>query len=444
MLIKREWFNCYKALETELLQSKDEGKDVSAFVERVRQLDIELSITEEQYNAVNALLDEIEFISEPVKPEFNEPSELKKIKQLQTCKRTGERCDKSEMFDKIYGAWLGRVTGCLLGKPVENWTLENINKIAEADGNYPIKHYMSGNHHFPGDKFLIDELLEKRCFIENVQGVAPRDDDTDFTVLALCIIEKYGRDFDSMDIVEGWLANIPLLYVATAEQVAYQNWAAHIMPPRSAYVHNPYREWIGAQIRGDFFGYINPGDPLAAADMAFRDARTTHVKNGIYGEMFVAAMIAESAVSSDLYEIVNAGLECIPYTSRLYRDISKVLAWHKDNLSYECVIDNIHMQYPQSVRHNAVHTIPNAMIVVTALLYGSHDYGDTLCKAVMGAMDTDCNGATVGSIIGMITGGKSIPSQWIEPINDTLKTYIIDYPIVKISDMANRTMEFIR
>ena len=55
---------------------------------------------------------------------------------------------------------------------------------------------------------------------------------------------------------------------------------------------NPYREWVGAQLRADVWGWTAPSDPLRAAEMAYRDASISHVKNGIYGALFVAGAVA--------------------------------------------------------------------------------------------------------------------------------------------------------
>lgn len=63
--------------------------------------------------------------------------------------------------------------------------------------------------------------------------------------------------------------------------------------------------------------------------------------------------------------------------------------------------------------------------------------------AVEAGFDTDCNGATVGSILGMTNGIESILEYWIKPINDTPHTSIFGIDTVKISDRVKLTMEHI-
>jgi ADP-ribosylglycohydrolase len=60
--------------------------------------------------------------------------------------------------------------------------------------------------------------------------------------------------------------------------------------------------------------------------------------------------------------------------------------------------------------------------------------------SVEAGFDTDCNGATVGSILGMANGIESIPEYWTKPINDTLHTSIFGVDTVRISDRVKITM----
>ena len=272
----------------------------------------------------------------------------------------------------------------------------------------------------------------------------PADDDLNYVILAQLAIEKYGRDFTSYDMSRIWLDYQTKECYCTAERVAYCNFIKGYEPPYSAIHKNPYREWIGAQIRGDYFGYINPGNCETAAEMAWRDASISHVKNGIYGEMFVSAMLAAAAVTDNIEDIILSGLAQIPYTSRLYEAIMEVYDSFKSGISQKECFDSILKKYDEDDKHEAVHTIPNAMIVVASLLYGKRDFGKSICMAVEVGFDTDCNGATVGSVLGMALGIDGIPEYWQKPIGDCLHTSVFGHETVKISDRVKLTMEHIK
>ena len=47
--------------------------------------------------------------------------------------------------------------------------------------------------------------------------------------------------------------------------------------------NNPYNDWIGAQIRADVYGWVCPGEPEHAADLASRDAALSHPSKGRTG-----------------------------------------------------------------------------------------------------------------------------------------------------------------
>ena len=52
--------------------------------------------------------------------------------------------------------------------------------------------------------------------------------------------------------------------------------------------------------------------------------------------------------------------------------------------------------------------------------------------------DTDCNGATCGSLWGVRHGAKALPQRWLRPLRNKLKTGLSDYASVPLDEMAER------
>lgn len=426
-------------LSVEWMQCRDEGLDVEPLKPLMDSI---AALKPSRHKA--ALADTLfDMICElPMRPDYpyQEPSDLPGIRALCNPAPVLPPVNRDALYDKVHGAWIGRIVGCLLGKPVEGYSEERLRALLELTHNYPMNRYVMEKD-YPTD---LDERAAARLpghALADRIPYAVSDDDTNYTVLGWLLIERYGRDFKPDNVMELWGNSQMRNAYFTAERAAFDNYFRGFRPPMTALYQNPYREWIGAQIRGDYFGYINPGDPAAAADMAWRDASISHIKNGIYGEMFASAMIAAAAVESDLETVLNVGLSQIPHTSRLHEAITKVIRDYHAGISFEQFSAIFKEDYPYTSEHVGVHTIPNAVLVAAALLYGQGDFGKSICMAVQNGLDTDCNGATVGSVIGMICGASNIPAQWTEPLNGKLQTEIASLGVVSITDMVDRTMK---
>ena len=122
----------------------------------------------------------------------------------------------------------------------------------------------------------------------------------------------------------------------------------------------------------------------------------------------------------------------------------RVIDGYKNGVSQKECFHKIHAEYDEYSVHGWCHTISNAMIVAASLLYGEGDYGRSVCMAVETGFDTDCNGATVGSILGMAFGAEAIPSYWTDPIGDMLHTSIFEVGTVRISDCVAKTLTHIK
>ena len=428
-------------LLVEYKQSIEEGLDIKQYESLFKEVS-KMNKGEQKEKIANVLFDIVQNSPQIPGYKYNEPSDLDNIRKLRPKfeYRVPEKFNASTLRDKIFGAWVGRICGCLLGKPIEGIRTNELYPILKESKNFPMYRYIKSTDITQDMYETYSFHLKDRCYADTV-SFAPVDDDTNYTVLANVLIKKFGRDFTPCDVSKIWLDKQSKNSYCTAERVAFRNFINGFLPPDSAAYKNPYREWIGAQIRGDYFGYINPGNPELAAEMAWRDASVSHMKNGIYGEMFISAMIACAAVNDNIEQIILGGLSQIPTTSRLCEAISNIVCDFKDGVGEKDCLKKIHNRYNEHCIHDWCHTIPNALIVTAALLYGSNDYGKSICIAVQAGFDTDCNGATVGSVLGMKNGLQNISNEWTKPINDELDTSIFGVGKIKIADIAQSTME---
>ncbi|MBN2289308.1 MAG: ADP-ribosylglycohydrolase family protein [Candidatus Glassbacteria bacterium] len=428
-------------LRVEHCQLIDEGRDLGGLEREFERLE---ALSEEELLAhqdrCNALLDEAARLPRVVGYPYHEPSDLESIRAARP--GTGEvfdaDLDERDLFDRVHGAWLGRAAGCLLGKPVEGWLSARMWGFLQDLGKYPLGDYFRCDVD-PGlaEKY---EIRPERGFINLVDHM-PEDDDTNYTVAGLLILKKHGADFRPHDVAGFWLENLPVLHTWTAERVAYRNFLNGVDPPASATCRNPYREWIGAQIRADFYGYAAQGNPELAAEMAWRDASVSHVKNGIYGSMWVAAMLAAAPFLRDTRHVIEAGLAQIPARCRLAEAIAEVIGWHGQGDNFEQAVGKIHRRWDETFPHHWCHTVSNAQVVALGLLWGGGDFEKSVCRAVQACFDTDCNGATVGSLAGMMLGAHNLPQKWTGPLNNRLETGLAGYNLVELDSLAAEGLE---
>ncbi|MEU3478651.1 ADP-ribosylglycohydrolase family protein [Streptomyces sp. NPDC033754] len=341
--------------------------------------------------------------------------------------------------DRLHAAWLGRAAGCLLGKPVEKLPLNGIRALARAAGNWPLSTWFTARGVPP--ELLAAHPWNRRSattsLAENIDGM-PEDDDLNYPLLNLLLLQRYGRGFTTADVARLWLDELPAGRTFTAERVAYRNLLDGVEPPLTAVHRNPFREWIGAQIRADVHGWTHPGDPVAAAAQAYRDAALTHTANGVYGAMFVAATLATAATgTADVHRSLAAGLGVIPPRSRLAAGVRLGIAAAREESDFDTVVDRLHAELGG---YHWVHAVPNAALLAAALTHGDGDFSRSVCAAVSGGWDTDSNGATAGSVAGLLAGHPDrLPEQWTTPLKNRLATSVPSFDGIGFDTLAELT-----
>ncbi|GAB2850818.1 ADP-ribosylglycohydrolase family protein [Microbacterium insulae] len=416
-------------LSAEVVQRRETGYDVDDLVVAANALETNDDA------GILGIVDAMAAASRGAWP-WEEPETLGEIRDAIGNTPRADNVTGRDFRDAVHAGWLGRIAGCNLGKPLEwgdHWTPAHIADYLELAGAYPLRDYVPVLEPMP-ERFELNESWPE-AVRGRINGGA-RDDDVDYAIFALWLLERRGRDFGPDDVGELWTEMLPLRQTYTAERAAYINLARGLRAPETARFRNPYREWIGAQIRGDVFGYVNPGDPWAAASLAYQDATLSHTGNGVYGEMWSAALVAAAFTAADARDAITRALAVVPPRSRLAAAIGHVIHLSDSGTSWEAALAEVRATYGE---YSWVHTINNAANVAVGLLWSEGDFAVAIGNTVMGGWDTDSDAATVGSVAGILAGTAGIPAHLADPLHDRTRSALFGFDNSRISDLAART-----
>lgn len=339
---------------------------------------------------------------------------------------------------RIRGAWAGRICGCILGKPVEVLSFEQgwegLTIYLKDTGALPLRDYV------PLEEGSTVDQRGRSCCRGHIVRAEP-DDDINYSVLALMLLEEHGADFDVADVARAWLKLLPAGTTWTAERASYATLLANMADEfvngadagfdLAICSDNEFNEWIGAQIRADVYGWVCPGRPALAAELARRDASLSHRGEGVCGAMFIAALGAAIPVTNSLDAAIDMALDEIPGDCAVTRSVR----FGRDMASCEDAVERMHQEF---VELSPVHTLNNLALVVWALCSSGGDFSAGIGNAVAAGWDTDCNGATVGALLGL--GGAEIPEHWTTPWAGRVGVNLAGCSELALDDLVARTV----
>lgn len=306
--------------------------------------------------------------------------------------------------ERLYAGWLAQIIGGAMGTAIEGYTTAAIRAAFGEVTGY-------------------------------VRKPNTYNDDITYELAFLKAYEEKTDAITGQDIALQWIGLVPMGW--SAEEVALRNIRYGIFPPESGLFGNPFREWIGAQMRGAVCGMVAPGKPKEAARLAWVDGSVSHHNNGIIGEVFNAILVSLSFVKQDMREILRETLSMIPAESEYFSVV---------NFAYQAALANERWEDAWRLceafvrEYNWIHAYPNAVAEVIALYYGNGDFNETMRMIAMVGQDVDCNAAQIMTAIGVMFGSNSIPEKWMTPIGDELVTYVRGMKKMSISSLADWTL----
>lgn len=299
------------------------------------------------------------------------------------------KLNRQMYLDRVYACWTGKNIGGTMGTPYEGKTqMQDISGFASAKGE-PLA-----------------------------------NDDLDLQLIWLCAVEERGiQNITPQVLAEYWINYIPPHW--NEYGIGKANLKLGLIPPYSGeYNNKKWRDSNGAWIRTEIWACLFPGQPHLAAKYAYADASVDHgLGEGTYAAMFVAALESAAFFENDIRKLISLGLSYIPENTRTSRSISLAVSLYDSKAEFKTAREAI---VKDSEDLGWFQAPANVAFVVLGLLYGEGDYKKSMIHAINCGDDTDCTGATIGSIMGIMRGSDYVPKDWAEYIGDNIVSVAID------------------
>jgi len=294
----------------------------------------------------------------------------------------------AEFRDKVYACWLGKNIGGTLGMP------------------------------FEGKR----ESQNITFFTKLKPGEPAANDDLDLQLLWLKAMQEHGAAVDARILGEYWLKYVPVNW--NEYGVGKKNMRRGLLPPLSGEFDNAqWKHSNGAWIRSEIWACLAPGCPGQAARFAREDACVDHgAAEGTLAEIFTAAIESAAFVESDRVTLLTIGLAMIPSDCGVARAVRAALAARQAGKDWQQARADVIAATQDTGWFQAPRNVAFTMI---GWLYGDGDFGRSICTAVNCGDDTDCTGATLGSLWGILHGTRGIPQKWTEPVGTGIKNVAI-------------------
>lgn len=249
------------------------------------------------------------------------------------------------------------------------------------------------------------------------------NDDLDLQLIWMKAVQERGPlSITSAVLGEYWLNYIPAPW--NEYGINKSNQRVGLAPPISGMYNNPWKNSNGAWIRSEIWACLTPGCPDSAIRLAYSDASVDHGgAEGMYAEMFTAALQSAAFLVHDREELISIGLSKIPPDCRVARSIGIALQAYPDGESWQVARKRI---VEDSVDLGWFMAPANVAFVIVGWLFGGGDFGKSLLITTNCGDDTDCTAATLGALMGILLGREGIPVEWSKHLGDRILTVAID------------------